>query len=79
MYQLLIARMEKKKKRIVLESGPGMVTFSHDDKYAYISSSFDGHLWIVDTKTKKIIKKTNDAIFIFSIHQYNTRWKGSMG
>jgi YVTN family beta-propeller protein len=46
----------KEKSRIVLTEGPGMVAFSKDGKVAYVCSSFDDNFWIIDTRSRKIVK-----------------------
>ncbi|EIB6307158.1 hypothetical protein V1412_003482 [Salmonella enterica] len=68
----------KEKQRIELESGPGMVAFSHDGLWAYVSSSFDHNLWIVDAGTKKVIKtimlKSRFSPFINTTPDGNEVW-----
>jgi YVTN family beta-propeller protein len=53
---ILDAHSLAEKTRVILSEGPGMVTFSNDGKTAYVSSSFDDNFWIVNTRSKKIVK-----------------------
>lgn len=43
-------------KRITLSEGPGMISFSNNGEKAFVCSSFDDNFWIIDTKSKKIVK-----------------------
>jgi YVTN family beta-propeller protein len=53
---ILDALSLKERSRIILTEGPGMVAFSKDGKVAYVCSSFDDNFWVIDTRSKKIIR-----------------------
>lgn len=53
---ILDALTLKEKSRIILTEGPGMVAFSKDGRVAYVCSSFDDNFWVIDTRSRKIVK-----------------------
>lgn len=53
---VLDAKTLEEKTRIILSEGPGMVAFSNDGNTAYVCSSFDNNFWIINVRSKKIIK-----------------------
>lgn len=53
---VLDAKTLEEKTRVFLSEGPGMVAFSKDGNTAYVCSSFDNNFWIINVRSKKIIK-----------------------